>query len=825
MRIYKNKDITTSIDTEKMSINNSDTYFYTEDKGSAALRIFINHRKTAFNLDNTNLTPVLDLFHTDGSIWLDEPLDVIMSDKGVLQYNIPNNVIAHAGQIKAKLFLRNAEQSVHVANFSFDIKDSGIEGAIEKEVSVNLVDDAVRRIMQENAMELLDDDYKEKINQDVVDYVASNPDKFKGEDGKPLKYSDLTTKEKKELRSNITDQSITDFVIKDGGITSDKIADKAITPNKTNFIVSGKNKFDKNKVFIGKVLTTRNTMVDSPTYDVSHNITLSKNEQITISKLRNYNFINSDTNEITADTTTRTNFTFTAPSNGVFKFTLFHADLDTTQVEEGNTATTYEPYYLKLSDDISLNKVEVDSTTNYVLNKNGNNIDIVTLLNGKNLEVKTLKNGSKNNSFSFDRTMYDGNVVHGTSDDITPVRTFTTVGANHGYTSIIDLPNSNKTTADLGSTWTDGTTNYVLLRIVDGRLILGCPYKIKNGYVISSTIQPKANLTHLSNATNTSDISVSGAKTGSQLYPSTGKIKVTYLADKNIVNQDGTYKCNTVTIIENYEILDYKSIIDFAKSNIGKDYADYRNTIQGVLSMSNTFHYYDKGKCTTSHSIRPLQKVLMGRNGVLQSMPLEHPSLPSYRFVPNVSTVGSVDFTQPIDLSSYNTSNLVYRANLIDETKPTDRYIDYIKNGETPVLAFTMGHVVDKTNSSYKDRLENVPNILWDFRSTKKSYPTVLENKIIDVGEYYNFQGYRNYYVPKNGVINSNTVVDSQSIYIYIDAINESSFKATNFPELIGSQIEVIASSGFDLKTNIIDSNGLNYSITKPNGYAILKTI
>lgn len=149
MRIYKNKDITTNIDTEKMSINNSDTYFYTEDKGSAALRIFINHRKTAFNLDNTNLKTVLDLFHTDGSIWLDEPLEIIMSDKGLLQYNIPDNVIAHAGLIKAKLFLRNAEQSVHVANFTFDIKDSGIEGAIEKEISVNIVDDAVKRIMNE----------------------------------------------------------------------------------------------------------------------------------------------------------------------------------------------------------------------------------------------------------------------------------------------------------------------------------------------------------------------------------------------------------------------------------------------------------------------------------------------------------------------------------------------------------------------------------------------------------------------------------------------------------------------------------------------------
>ncbi|QKQ32949.1 BppU family phage baseplate upper protein [Staphylococcus saprophyticus] len=72
-----------------------------------------------------------------------------MSDKGLLQYNIPDNVIAHAGLIKAKLFLRNAEQSVHVANFTFDIKDSGIEGAIEKEISVNLVENTIKKIINE----------------------------------------------------------------------------------------------------------------------------------------------------------------------------------------------------------------------------------------------------------------------------------------------------------------------------------------------------------------------------------------------------------------------------------------------------------------------------------------------------------------------------------------------------------------------------------------------------------------------------------------------------------------------------------------------------
>ena len=180
MAIYKNKDVTTNIETEKLSINNPETYFYTEDKGSAALRIFIKYRDTAFNLNDTNLTPLLDLFHSDGSIWLDEPLEVIMSDKGLLQYNIPNNVIEHAGKVKAKLFLRNAEQSVHVANFTFDIKDSGIEGAVEKEISVNIVDDAVRRIVKENAIEILGDDFEQRLNTDVTNHLDSNPDLFKG---------------------------------------------------------------------------------------------------------------------------------------------------------------------------------------------------------------------------------------------------------------------------------------------------------------------------------------------------------------------------------------------------------------------------------------------------------------------------------------------------------------------------------------------------------------------------------------------------------------------------------------------------------------------
>lgn len=149
MVTYKYKNIQTNIDKYKTTIEDNGTVFYTEDKGTTSLHIFISFRGQPFNLGNTTMKPTLDLFHSDGSIWRDEPLEVISIENGIIEYKIPKNIISHAGKITAKLLLKNSEESVHVASFNFNIRDSGIEGAVEKEISVSLVDDAVKRIMNE----------------------------------------------------------------------------------------------------------------------------------------------------------------------------------------------------------------------------------------------------------------------------------------------------------------------------------------------------------------------------------------------------------------------------------------------------------------------------------------------------------------------------------------------------------------------------------------------------------------------------------------------------------------------------------------------------
>lgn len=71
----------------------------------------------------------------------------------------------------------------------------------------------------------------------------------------------------------------------DLSITTNKIADGAITADKTTFVTVGKNLFDKNKALVGKVLNNADGMTDSATYSVSQYFHLKK-------RTNNHNFKN-----------------------------------------------------------------------------------------------------------------------------------------------------------------------------------------------------------------------------------------------------------------------------------------------------------------------------------------------------------------------------------------------------------------------------------------------------------------------------------------------------------------------------------------------------
>ncbi|PTH63891.1 phage tail protein [Staphylococcus agnetis] len=181
--MYKIAQVNTSINTQNVSIGNIGTRFYTEDENTAIVRVRINYEGNPVDLTQTKMKPKLDLFLEDGSIFMNEPVDLIMPHSGLIQYNVPVKVIKHIGVVDCKLFLEDDIQSIHVANFSFEIVDSGIEDVVQKEISVTLVDDTVRRIVKENAIQLLGDDFEARLNTDVIEHLNSNPDMFKGVKG------------------------------------------------------------------------------------------------------------------------------------------------------------------------------------------------------------------------------------------------------------------------------------------------------------------------------------------------------------------------------------------------------------------------------------------------------------------------------------------------------------------------------------------------------------------------------------------------------------------------------------------------------------------
>lgn len=183
MAIFKNKDISTNINERGVDIGSIDANFYTEDEQTASIRIFVKWNDKPVNLNLVNMRPVLNLYMQDGSIFEDEAVKIVMPESGVIQYNVPVKVIKHVGKVNAKLFLVNENESIHAVNFSFNIIDSGIETPVRKELSFNLVDDAIRRIIQESTLSLLDDTFKADVNEALKAYVMANPNEFKGPKG------------------------------------------------------------------------------------------------------------------------------------------------------------------------------------------------------------------------------------------------------------------------------------------------------------------------------------------------------------------------------------------------------------------------------------------------------------------------------------------------------------------------------------------------------------------------------------------------------------------------------------------------------------------
>lgn len=244
METYKNGTVNTIINENGVDLGSINVNLYTMDNKTSVIDIHIkkkniineNQEYISVNFNQTKFEPVLHVFAQDGSIFTNEPLEIVKAEEGFVRYIIPEYITKHVGQMQCKLFLENPENndSTHVANFYFTVNDSGITKSVGKEIRVELLDDIVEKVMKDNVDIFKGPkgdtgeqgpagqdgkDGKNGING--IDGINGNPgpqgppgrdgkdgvDGQDGSDGKSFDFESLTEEQKAEITPKLPDFS------------------------------------------------------------------------------------------------------------------------------------------------------------------------------------------------------------------------------------------------------------------------------------------------------------------------------------------------------------------------------------------------------------------------------------------------------------------------------------------------------------------------------------------------------------------------------------------------------------------------------------------
>lgn len=276
METYKAGTVNTIINENGVDLGNINVNLYTMDNMTSVIDIHLKKKNLTteqqeyipVNFNQTKFKPTLHVFAQDGSIFTNEPLEIIKPEEGYVRYIIPEYITKHVGQMQCKLFLENPENndSSHVANFYFTVNDSGITKSVGKEIRVELLDDIVEKVMKNN-VEIFKGPKGDKGEQGIpgqdgkdgkngingIDGVNGNPgpqgppgkdgrDGVNGKDGvdgKSFTYSDFTQEQLNQLKPKGTDTGWQTLLLVNGVTqagSSNKPMYKLITINDTEML-------------------------------------------------------------------------------------------------------------------------------------------------------------------------------------------------------------------------------------------------------------------------------------------------------------------------------------------------------------------------------------------------------------------------------------------------------------------------------------------------------------------------------------------------------------------------------------------------------------
>lgn len=568
-------------------------------------------------------------------------------------------------------------------------------------------------------------------------------------------------------------------------------------------------------------------------------------------------------------------YTFTVPSGvsfvGIDTITTYQNAL---QLEVGSSSTSYQPYGTIVQDLLSNGALldpqitALTAASNTQTQRNG----VTVYRSGTKMLVRSQWNstldicipvdlawtdggfttGSSSvglaNSPSFlqvgycDQNTLDSNLwptpasgvftaIQGAGDDNCPINVgWSYVGANHGYDggSTVTMTAHGKTTADLGSTYSDGTRTYTLLRIADANtLLFGNPYTVASGIVTGGLVVPAATLTHVSGGTNTANVTITGGVALGEIHPVIfGNTVIPTLDGRPVI--DGIISQGVdMAITETYQIISYKALIDYAQANVGVDPFANIASMLVMAQVSNTYHFTAGGVVTVGQTVTRVGEDFSLNMGVTQAMQINVPSGGSVQqYMPGVGTAGSYNFSTYANVTSPSSQVNIALAQQLVTTDPATRMTQWAyTSGGAKAYGMMLGILPVMDGKSATRRANGTDGMSWFMSATYgKNYPQLCRSKtMVGAGATLSGVGFRKYLPPDAPI--EQVVPWGGRNWVFIDtpAANTTP-QIARVPTVSGRSLATVGTSTVTAVKTFVSPEGVTYTNTAP-GYLMAEAI
>ena len=477
-------------------------------------------------------------------------------------------------------------------------------------------------------------------------------------------------------------------------------------------------------------------------------------------------------------------------------------------------------------------KVGVDLITDAYLN-GGANSD-----GGSNAKFNTIRLGEISSALDLGFIGIDESYTSfkNVTDDVAPLcMNGTYIGANHGYETIAEIPNTTGLTeVDIGSVWQVGEMKYVLVKLPSEAKLWLCPYyaeAMESGRFAYQAIKCRDTVTHVSGATHKQSFTVTEGSQKKQFH-----IAVNNRTDKVFLNgtveidlsKGGYHTAEFVDYYEKYNIIYLPATLKYLIANVGKNTNEsYRNDIiaDSYVTVRNTYRYHKNGACVIYASYEFNKDIALGYIGCVQSVKFDEPT--HYIYAPGTNNL-SIPTLQPENKEVGRALDVgVGNDNLADPDKLVTSYFQFTDANGTKAMNLGYNPLYGAARCDFrKSRVTmNSKNNLGWYYVSYKMYPRLISGGRLMAGDKITAVAYN---IPSYILDDDFTAINwywvGEDIYLSLHTDKALDKTVTVLPDYMnGMEIRVVEDSdSFTVNSKVIENGSISVTTTCA-GYAILR--